>query len=97
MPPKLSGLFPNPTPADLSDPPLPQLVYQQFLSRAGQPTSALVDLGNTTTATYIATLNTRQEVVVKFTTRYNEMAHRLLADNNLAPKLHFCERVIGDL
>jgi len=96
-PAKLSGLYPNPTPADLSNLP-PKLVYQRFLSRAGQPTSALVDLRNTTTAMYIATLDTtKQEVVVKFTTRYNEMAHRLLADNNLAPKLHYCERVIGDL
>ena len=95
-PPKLSCLYPNPTPTDLSNPP-PKLAYQQFLSRAGQPTSALVDLGNTTTAMYIATLETSQEVVVKFTTRYNETAHRLLANNKLAPKLHFCERVIGDL
>lgn len=46
---------------------------------------------------YIATLGTSQDVVVKFTTRYNEKAHRLLADNKLAPKLHFCGRVIGDL
>ena len=93
--PKLSCLYPSPTPADPSKP-LPKLVYQQFLSRAGQPTSALVDLGNTTTAMYIVTLNTSQ-VVVKFTTRYNEEAHRLLANHRLAPKLHFCERVIGDL
>ncbi|KAJ3510280.1 hypothetical protein NLJ89_g4771 [Agrocybe chaxingu] len=42
--PRLSGLYPSPTPASLS--------------RAGQPTSALVDLGNTTSAMYIATLVT---------------------------------------
>jgi hypothetical protein len=96
VPPKLSCLYPSPIPADLSKL-LPNLVYQQFLSRTGQPTSSLVDLGKTTTAMYIATLDTRQEVVVKFTTRYNETVHCLLAKNHLAPKLHFCERVIGDL
>ena len=47
---------------------------------------------------YIATLSdTNKEVIVKFTARYNEVAHHLLADADLAPKLHFCERVIGDL
>ena len=46
---------------------------------------------------YIATLGDTNEVIVKFTARYNEVAHRLLADADLAPKLHFCERVIGDL
>jgi len=46
---------------------------------------------------YIATLDNRQEVVVKFTTRYNEDAHRLLVGHQLAPTLHFCGRVIGNL
>ena len=46
---------------------------------------------------YIATLATSQEVVVKFTTRYNEEAHRLLVGHELAPTLHFCQRVIGNL
>jgi hypothetical protein len=76
---------------------LPKLVHRHFLSRVGQPTSTLVDLGTTTTAMYIATLDTSQEVVVKFITRYNEEAHRLLVGHHLAPTLHFCERVIGDL
>ncbi|CAA7263657.1 unnamed protein product [Cyclocybe aegerita] len=95
--PKLSALYPSPTLADPSKV-LPQLTYRQFLTRAGQPTSSLVDLGNTTSALYIATLgDTDQEVIVKFTARYNKAAHCLLADAQLAPKLHFCERVIGDL
>ncbi|KAF8962089.1 hypothetical protein BDZ97DRAFT_1156495 [Flammula alnicola] len=95
--PKLSCLYPCPTPVDSSRA-LPKLAYRQFLSRAGQPTSAIVDLGNTTSAMYIATLSeTGQEVIVKFTARYNEAAHRLLAEAQLAPRLHFCQRVIGDL
>jgi hypothetical protein len=35
--------------------------------------------------------------VVKFTARYNPTALRILAGAQLAPTLHFCERVIGGL
>jgi hypothetical protein len=94
--PRLSCLYPNPTLVDRSKT-LPTLTFRQFLSRAGSPTSAHVDLGNATTSMYIATLDDTKEVIVKFTAHYNEMAHRLLANEDLAPKLHFCERVIGDL
>jgi serine/threonine protein kinase len=39
------------------------------------------------------------EVFVKFAPNYNEAAHRLLASQKppLAPALHFCARVIGDM
>ena len=37
------------------------------------------------------------DVVVKFTSSYNEEAHKLLAEHNLAPKLYGCHRVIGNL
>ena len=94
--PRLSCLYPNPIPVDPSKA-LPKLTYRWFLSQAGQPTSALVDLGNATTIMYTATLsNTNQDVIVKFTVRYNEVA-RLLTEAELTPRLHFCERVIGDL
>jgi len=95
--PRLSCLYPNPTPIDPSKA-LPKLTYGRFLSRAGQPTSALVDLGNATTTMYTATLDdTDEQVIVKFTAHYNKVAHCLLAEVELAPRLHFCERVIGDL
>ena len=95
--PKFSSLFPQPTPADPSGS-LPVLTYKQFLSRAGEPASVLAGLGNTTTAMYIATLNgTEKEVIVKFTARYNEKAHHILASAGFAPKLHFCGRVVGGL
>ena len=95
--PRLSCLFPNPTLVDRSKK-LPTLMYRNFLSRAGRPTSALVDLGNRVSSMYIATLSdNNKEVIVKFTACYNEVAHRLLADVDLVPELHFCERVIGDL
>lgn len=95
--PKLSCMFPNPTPVDSSKP-LPKLTYRQFFSRAGQPTPAIIDLKNATTTMYVATLDdNNQEVIVKFTARYNEQAHRLLAEARLAPRLHFCGHVVGDL
>jgi hypothetical protein len=95
--PKLSSLFPKPTPMDPSVV-LPVLTYKQFLSRTGQPASALVDLGKTNTAMYIATLDgADEEVVVKFTPRYNAKAHSILANAGFAPKLHFCGRVVGGL
>ncbi|PPR07054.1 hypothetical protein CVT26_005255 [Gymnopilus dilepis] len=93
---KLSCLFPNPVSVDPSQP-VPKLTYREFLSRAGRPVPDILDLGNTTTAMYTATLDDTDEVIVKFTTRYNEAAHRLLAEARLAPKLHFCGRVVGDL
>jgi hypothetical protein len=95
--PRLSCLFPSPTLVDPSKT-LPTLTYRQFFSRAGEPDKFIVDLGNTYTSMYIATLgDTDHEVIVKFTARYNEAAHRILADAQLAPALHFCERVIGNL
>src|SRR5258705_203500 len=95
--PRLSCLYPNPIPLDPCKA-LPKLTYRQFLSRAGHPISALVDLGNVCTTMYTATLNdTNQEVIVKFTARYNEAAHRLLAEARLAPRLHFCGRIVSEL
>ena len=41
--------------------------------------------------------NLTEVVLVKFTTKYHEEAHRLLARNNLAPTLHFCTRVVGGM
>ena len=47
---------------------------------------------------YIAALDgTNNDVIVKFTARYHEKAHCILASAGFAPKLHFCERVVGGL
>lgn len=95
--PRLSCLYPNPTHID-PDIKLPQIIYKHFLSRAGQPISDIVELANKTSALYVATLPaTKQDVIVKFTARYSEEAHRLLAKAQLAPTLHYCEQVMGDL
>ncbi|OCB88696.1 hypothetical protein A7U60_g4170 [Sanghuangporus baumii] len=37
------------------------------------------------------------DVVVKFTVRYHEQAHRILEQNELAPRLHFCIPLVGDM
>jgi hypothetical protein len=50
--PPLSSLFPKPTPMDPSVV-LPILTYKQFLTRAGQPTSILVGLGDNKVPPYI--------------------------------------------
>ncbi len=36
-------------------------------------------------------------VVVKFCERYGEDAHRTLANVGLAPRLHYCSKVVGDV
>ncbi|EJD00497.1 uncharacterized protein FOMMEDRAFT_159204, partial [Fomitiporia mediterranea MF3/22] len=36
-------------------------------------------------------------VVVKFTAHYHEDAHRMLAEEQLAPTLHFCIHLFGDM
>ena len=92
---KLCSLFPQPTPADPSDS-LPVLTYKQFLSPASEPTSVLEGLGDTTTTTYIASLDgINKEAIVKFTARYDEKTHRILA--SAVPTLHFCGLVVGGL
>ncbi|KAG5649766.1 hypothetical protein H0H81_002108 [Sphagnurus paluster] len=94
----LSCVFPEPTPVD-SSVVMPGLAYKGFMNRSGEPISVLMSLGGERfTAMYIAELDgIENDVLVKFTTRYNEKAHGILADAGLAPKLHFCTRVIGGL
>lgn len=38
-----------------------------------------------------------EEVIVKFCERYNSRGHRLVAAANYAPKLFFCEQILGGL
>ena len=67
LPPKLLCLYPNPVPVGAGTS-VPLVRYRKFLSRAGQPASAVLELGKVNTAMYIATLEeSGQEVIVKFT------------------------------
>ena len=63
----------------------------------------LVDEDNKRHAIYLARMKTEDgtstgEVLAKFAAKYNEAAHRLLADNRPppAPTLHSCTPVVGD-
>ena len=91
----VNAIYPNPTCVDAQ---LPKLIFTHSIAQTGEPTSVIPNLGNAATAMYFAKLaSSGEEVVVKFTARYNKAAHELLADAGFAPKLHFCELIVGDL
>jgi hypothetical protein len=95
--------FPHPTPDPRLPPssPLPTLTY---VGRLDADNNRLQlghhPLPHEFRSPFVAKLvqdGTDVEVVVKFTANYNELAHRILADEGLAPKLYACQRVIGNL
>jgi len=93
--------WPSPTP----DPPgsavpLPSLEYFCKVDCADGTELYIIDEDNERHAMYLARMdtgNSTEVVLVKFVTKYHEKAHRLLAGSNLAPTLHFCTRVVGDM
>jgi hypothetical protein len=95
--------FPHPTPDPRWPPssPLPTLTYVGRLDASNRR----FPLGphpppHHFRSLFVANLvqdGTDVEVVVKFTANYNEQAHRILAEEGLAPKLYACQRVIGNL
>jgi hypothetical protein len=97
--------FPSPTPL----PPGPceeihQLKFICKLDRVYGTRLIKVDKDNERHAIYLAKRDRKSgagddTVLVKFTSRYNQVAHRLLFDQELplAPALYSCTRVIGDL
>ena len=106
--PQLTHLWPNPTPDPLATQPFPTLKFSAKVDRADGTALPCIDVENERHALYIAEMETRtlsqavastRTVFVKFAATYNESAHRLLADQEppLAPALHFCARVIGDM
>jgi len=100
-------LRPNPT----SDPPgstkgIPDLEFFSKMDRTlGTPIDqTVIDEENKRHAMYLARMQTEggtstEDVSVKFTAKYNATAHRLLTNHEppLAPVLHSCTRVIGDM
>ena len=92
-------MYPNPTP----DPPeaeIPQLEFSYKLSRVNGAPLSTIEPDDERHALYLAKMpGIERDVLVKFTAKYNEAAHRLLAkqDPPLAPTLHSCTRVVGDL
>ncbi|KAI1790036.1 hypothetical protein LXA43DRAFT_947637 [Ganoderma leucocontextum] len=109
----IAHLFPSPLPVPSYEGFVPSLTFTSRLSRSGQPFLLAEDEAQRQTGIYLATMPRlssagdgtvsldapadRVEVVVKFTARYNEDAHRLLAIHHLAPELHACIPVCGDL
>ena len=92
-------MYPNPTP----DPPeaeIPQLDFSYKLSRADGTPLDIIEPDEERHALYLAEMpGIERDVLVKFTAKYNEDAHRLLANHDppLAPTLHSCTRVVGGL
>lgn len=94
----IKHLFPPPTPID--DAPLPTLSLNCRLSKAGRRYIFPRNSEEVRSGLYIAALESSErnvEVVVKFTARYSEKAHEILAKEGLAPVLHACCKVHGDL
>jgi serine/threonine protein kinase len=104
-------LWPTPTvdPPEPVSKSIPELEYFAKVNRVNGKPLLRIDEENERHAMYLAQMQIKTsteseetkptQVFVKFTPDYNEVAHRLLADHNppLAPALHFCERVIGDM
>ncbi|THH03729.1 hypothetical protein EW145_g6049 [Phellinidium pouzarii] len=81
--------FPDPTSSPPSNPiALPKLMYREGPLRCLYVADPLPD--------WCADPVPPKNVIVKFSTTYNETAHKLLAEAKLAPKLYLCQRVIGD-
>ena len=101
LPAAVNAPWPKPTP----DPPestiaFPRLEYFCKVDLADGSELYIIDEDNGRHGMYLARMdtgNSTEVVLVKFAARYHEKAHRLLARNNLAPTLHFCTRVIGDM
>jgi hypothetical protein len=99
--------FPQPTPDPRSPPSeqLPGLTYLKRLNRdnksfkiPNEPSAhRMRSLFTGTLALNLNQPKVTVSVVVKFTAKYNEGAHKLLAEEGLAPKLYACQRVIGNL
>ena len=98
-------MWPDPTP----DPPLSgrwteELEFFSKVNRSlGTPINQTIDEDNKRHAIYLARMRAEggslTTVLVKFTPKYNEVAHKILAKHNppLAPALHYCATVIGDM
>lgn len=105
-----SVLYPSPT-ADLPEftaERIPKLELFSKLDRVtGLQLRGPIDEDNERQGIYLARMQTTASidvasariVSVKFASRYNEAAHRPLADNDppLAPALYRCTRIAGDL
>ncbi|PCH39877.1 hypothetical protein WOLCODRAFT_136536 [Wolfiporia cocos MD-104 SS10] len=97
----LAHLFPSPTHQEGD--PLLALTFKHRMTRTGKLYQVAKDDQERRSGLFVAALSDADggggdnEVIVKFTERYNADAHRLLANSGLAPKLYSCSRVMGGL
>ena len=94
-------LYPDPLPVDKHTR-IPRLRYHGKLSHNGRLSGRRVDNNERPYALYRARMYPDEpvggvEVVVKFTVKYHEEAHQILAENQLAPNLHFCIPLVEDM
>ena len=99
-------MYPSPT-ADPPESKIPQLKFFCKLDRVDGTPLSEVDEDNARHGIYLARIQSVASKgdastkigLVKFTAKYNEVAHRLLAEHDppLAPILYHCMRVIGGL
>ena len=98
-------LWPNPT-LDSPSPEIPGLEFFSKVDRSlGTPIKQTdINEENKRHAIYLARMRVKgstltTDVLVKFAVKYNMVAHRLLAEHEppLAPVLHSCAPVIGDM
>jgi hypothetical protein len=98
--------FPRVTlhPSEASDAqPLPKLEFLGRLSRKNKLIEMLADPEpSDMQSLLVADMDEgkdkdRLRVVVKFVDNYSQVAHEMLANDNLAPKLYHCRRVLGDM
>ncbi|KAL5524756.1 hypothetical protein ACEPAF_9902 [Sanghuangporus sanghuang] len=99
----IAHVYPDPLPCEGYH--IPRLTYIGKLSHGG----GLLDKNNKEAvrlerpyALYRARMiqdgsDDEVDVVVKFTVRYHEQAHRILEQKELAPRLHFCIPLVGDM
>ncbi|KAF9779324.1 hypothetical protein BJ322DRAFT_1089798, partial [Thelephora terrestris] len=108
LPPQTVALWPRPTIYPSKTQSIPKLEFFAKVDRVTGKPLLEIDEDNEPHAMYLARMQVKtstqakgstHEVFVKFAPNYNEAAHRLLASQKppLAPALHFCARVIGDM
>ncbi|RDX51830.1 hypothetical protein OH76DRAFT_1346295, partial [Lentinus brumalis] len=102
-------LFPSPLPVPSWDGEMPSLTFTHRMSCSGEPFITPTSPVDRQIGMYLGTMlktnpsaspdaaEERIEVVIKFTSEYNQAAHRLVAQAGFAPALHACVPVCGDV
>ncbi|EJF57295.1 hypothetical protein DICSQDRAFT_174058 [Dichomitus squalens LYAD-421 SS1] len=93
----IAHLFPSPLKIPSYTGFVPSLTFTHRLTRSGEAVLLAASEETTAPSSPRDTHTDSVEVVVKLTERYHPEAHRILAAEHLAPALHVCVPVCGDL